>query len=305
MDARRTAILGMGIAAFGLLCVAGGIALLVWRILKPDEAVIIPPGMVFESTPTPGYWGSPVSPPPLPDDLVVVAILPVSEQIVAAATWTVVPTATATQTATNTATHQPTTTPRSTRVATLTLTPSPLPSETLTPTSTSTPTFTPSPTSAPAMPDRILIDSIGLNAPIVPVGQHSIKIDEQVYSQWDVPETFAAGWHQTSAPLGQPGNTVINGHHNRSGEVFRYLVNVEPGDLITIVSQGQRYRYQVAQTMVLPEEGQPLDIRKSNARWILPTDDERVTLITCWPYMGNSHRLIVIALPVYRPAEIP
>ena len=48
MDARRTAILGIGIAAFGLVCVAGGIALLAWRILKPDEAVIIPPGMVFE-----------------------------------------------------------------------------------------------------------------------------------------------------------------------------------------------------------------------------------------------------------------
>ena len=57
------------------------------------------------------------------------------------------------------------------------------------------------------------------------------------------------------------------------------------------------------QTMVLVRE--PLDVRQANARWILPTTDERVTLITCWPYESNSHRLVVIALPVPLPGGAP
>jgi len=64
----------------------------------------------------------------------------------------------------------------------------------------------------------------------------------------------------------------------------------------------------VAQTMTLAEQGQPLDVRRENARWILPTSDERVTLITCWPYSANTHRLVVIAQPVEVlevPAELP
>jgi len=147
-----------------------------------------------------------------------------------------------------------------------------------------------------------------LDAPVVPVGQHPIKLGEQIYSQWDVPPARAAGWHQTSAPLGTQGNTVLNGHHNIYGEVFRYLNALKPGDIITLESETRRYQYIVAQTMTLPEEGQPVAIRQENARWILPTDDERVTLVTCWPYLTNTHRLVVIALPLWEvvpPSDIP
>jgi len=38
-------------------------------------------------------------------------------------------------------------------------------------------------------------------------------------------------------------------------------------------------------------------VRRQNARWIAPTTDERLTLVTCWPYTGNSHRLIIVAKP--------
>lgn len=132
----------------------------------------------------------------------------------------------------------------------------------------------------------------------MPVGQHPIQLGDQVYSQWNVPNEFAAGWHQLSAPLGERGNTVLNGHHNIYGEVFRYLVRLEPGDIITLASGDQRFTYVVAQTMTLAESGQPANVRETNARWILPTADERVTLITCWPYAANTHRLVVIALSV-------
>jgi sortase A len=168
----------------------------------------------------------------------------------------------------------------------------------------------PSPTATPqpVAPERLIIDAIGLDAPVVPVGQHPWRVGERVYSQWDVPNTFAAGWHQNSASFGQPGNTVLHGHHNYNGEVFRHLVHVQPGDIVTLEAHGQRQYYLVAQTMTLAEEDQPIEVRQENARWILPTSDERVTLITCWPYGASTHRLIVIALPVAAlglPAEIP
>ena len=42
-----------------------------------------------------------------------------------------------------------------------------------------------------------------------------------------VPDFFAAGWHTDSTPPGFPGNTVLNGHHNIYGEVFRDLDKVD------------------------------------------------------------------------------
>jgi LPXTG-site transpeptidase (sortase) family protein len=39
-------------------------------------------------------------------------------------------------------------------------------------------------------------------------------------------------------------------------------------------------------------------VRQANARWIGPFNDERLTLVTCWPYTNNTHRVIVVAKPV-------
>jgi len=35
----------------------------------------------------------------------------------------------------------------------------------------------------------------------------------------------------------------------------------------------------------------------------MPTEDERLTLVTCAPYPRNTHRLIVVASPV-RPESL-
>lgn len=299
--------LGIIITILGLICFGGGLVLLAWRLIEPDNAVLLPPDESEDHTPTPGLLGSPLAPPLVPTGTAVVAMLPVSNR----------PTGTA-QPITSTIKTSPTDTPSNTPSASPTETATPtrtLPASTSiiashTPTATYTaapsPTLTPSP--LPSLPDRIIIDAIGLDAPIIPVGQHALQIGEQTYSQWDVPNVFAVGWHQNSAALGQPGNTVLNGHHNIYGEVFRYLVELKPGDIVTLESQGKRFFYLVAQTMTLAEEEQPIDVRQANARWILPTIDERVTLITCWPYRTSTHRLVVIALPpaaLGLPAEIP
>jgi len=318
---RGTLALGIVLGAIGVVCVAGGLALLGWRMLAPDDAVIVPPHLFGtpEPTPTPGLLGTALPAPPLPDALTQVVILPVSEP--PTPTPTAIPTKTITPSDTpvpSPVEASPTAPPDRTRTPAPTLTRTPAPSATPTVTETAPPlTATPIPALLPTaspvpalgeLPTRIRIDAIGLDAPVLPVGQHAVTLDGELFSQWDVPPTRAAGWHQTSAPLGAPGNTVLNGHHNVNGEVFRHLSTLKPGDWIALDSADRRYHYVVVQTMTLAEEGQPLDVRAENARWILPTADERVTLVTCWPSYANTHRLVVIALPVWDvipPADIP
>jgi len=156
----------------------------------------------------------------------------------------------------------------------------------------------PTPNSAP--PTRLLIPRLGLDAPVEAVGMLPSDAAPGVF-EWDVPAYRAAGWLNTSAPLGQPGNTVLDGHHNVQGEVFRDLWMLEPGDEITLSAGSQTRRYLVSEVLVLPEKNQALEIRLQNASYIQPSEDERLTLITCWPYENNTHRTVVVALPA--PAQ--
>lgn len=148
-------------------------------------------------------------------------------------------------------------------------------------------------------PVRINIPKIELDAPVAAIGLQHIQLeDNTTYFQWMVPAEFQAGWHDTSARLGQNGNTVLNGHHNIHGEVFRDLVDLKEGDQIIMNDTETAYEYAVTDVLVLEERDQPLAVRQENAKWIGTTDDERITLITCWPYSDNSHRVVVVARPV-------
>ena len=146
------------------------------------------------------------------------------------------------------------------------------------------------------IPDHLSIPSVGINANIIPVGWNVVQKDGREYSIWQVAD-YAVGWHKTTALLGHPGNTVMAGHHNVNGEVFRDLVNVEVGDKITVSSNGQTFNYVVEMKTIVKEKGEPPEVRRKNAQWIAPTDDERLTFVTCWPYTNNTHRVIVVAKP--------
>jgi LPXTG-site transpeptidase (sortase) family protein len=148
------------------------------------------------------------------------------------------------------------------------------------------------------IPTRIVIPAIHLDAKVVEARSRLIKYEGKYYSQWVAPDTYAAGWHTYSARLGIPGNTVLNGHHNEYGEVFRRLVDLEVGDEIIVYAGDQPFRYSVVMKQKLPELGQPAEVRLANAAWIMPTTDERLTLVTCWPYESNTHRLIIVARPI-------
>lgn len=155
------------------------------------------------------------------------------------------------------------------------------------------------------IPDRIVIEKIELDAPVKPADAINVSIDDQEVTQFLIPEEFAAGWHERSATLGLEGNTVISGHHNAYGKIFKNLVDLEVGDEVIMLSSGKEFFYVIVNKMILPEKDESLEFRLENARWILPSNDERLTLVTCWPADSNSHRLILVAIPEETPAPEP
>jgi len=194
----------------------------------------------------------------------------------------------------------------------------PLPTATLAPTPTATPlpgapppvalptlprpTAIPTPVPATSAPTRIVIPSINLDAPVVEVGWRIVERDGQTTTEWEVAD-YAVGFHIGSAYPGNVGNTVLSGHHNIRGKVFRYLVNVNPGDLIILYADGRPYSYRVESKQILSEKYASDEQRRRNAELIGYFPDERLTLVTCWPYTSNTHRVVVIARPVPPPAE--
>lgn len=166
---------------------------------------------------------------------------------------------------------------------------------------TPTPTLTPTPNWPPpatAPPSRLVIPAIEVDATVVPVGWQTVEEGGKLVRVWDVAD-YAVGWHKTSAYPGHGDNVVMNGHHNIRGKVFRYLVDLEAGDEVIVYVGETTYRYQVVEKHILEEKNAPTEVREQNARWIAPTDDERVTLVTCWPYTNNTHRVIVVAKPLF------
>ncbi len=160
-----------------------------------------------------------------------------------------------------------------------------------------TPTSSQLQATTPQSPDRLVIPQIKLDSKIIPVGWYVVQDGGLSYSVWQVAD-YAVGWHKTSAYPGQAGNVVLSGHHNIKGEVFRYLIDVEIGALVQVYAGGQVYEYTVTEKHILKEKGESDAVRRENARWIAPTSDERLTIVTCWPYSSNTHRLVVVARPV-------
>ncbi|MBN1873703.1 MAG: sortase [Anaerolineae bacterium] len=151
-------------------------------------------------------------------------------------------------------------------------------------------------------PRHVQIPAIDLDAPVEAIGWTAVEVNGVQQAMWNVPEWRAAGWHRTSAKLGVPGNSVLNGHNTSKGEVFRDLYKLTPGALVLVEGEdGQIYTYEVKEKYILPEAGQSLEVRIQNAAYIQPTADERLTLVTCYPYASLANRLVIIAYPV--PSE--
>lgn len=146
-------------------------------------------------------------------------------------------------------------------------------------------------------PTHIVANSINLDAKVVEVGWKQVIENGVPTSVWEVAD-YTAGWHKNSKLPGQGGNIILSGHNNIKGEVFRYLVDLKPGDGITLFVGEKPYEYTVTDIFILKDKSEPEAVRRENARWVGSFNDERLTLVTCWPYTNNTHRLVVIARPL-------
>ncbi len=132
----------------------------------------------------------------------------------------------------------------------------------------------PEPT-AVTVPLRLMIDSLGVDAP---VGVY--ELDENGVPE--VPVADDAGevvaWYDFSSKPGAGSNAVFAGHinWNRAPAVFADLGDLQAGDVVRLVSDdGREYTYEVfANFAVDPYDTESLKV-------MAPTETDTVTLITC------------------------
>ncbi|HDQ71779.1 MAG TPA: sortase [Chloroflexi bacterium] len=131
----------------------------------------------------------------------------------------------------------------------------------------------PMPTPGPEQAIRIQIPTIGVDAPV-------LEGDD-----WETLKE-GAGHYVGSVNPGERGNCVISAHNDIFGEIFRDLPELDLGDEIFVHTQRQVYRYVVTQKRIVkPTEVSVMD----------PTSQPVLTLISCYPYGINTHRIVVIA----------
>ena len=183
--------------------------------------------------------------------------------------------------------------------------PQPAPTDTqapLTPNTQETdlPPTIPQRTGAP--PVQLFIPSLDLNVPVTQVSWEPIQTNGTWQSVWQTADG-SAGHHRNSANPGQVGNMVISGHHNTRGQVFRQVSEIgQPqsgfdigDDIIVVTVDDQRFTYSVVDWIRFQEEGITDQEQREHASYLAGTAEATLTLITCWPYESNTHRVIVIA----------
>lgn len=143
-------------------------------------------------------------------------------------------------------------------------------------------------------PTRITIPSLKVDSAVEPVGY---QLTDRSLG-WQTVEN-AVGWHRSSAMPGSPGNTVMSGHNaTRGSRVFRDLYKIKEGAAITVASGGVDHQYAVTDIIILPYVFASEHRRAQIVALLGQHGDERLTLVTCYPWFTNTHRLLVVAHPV-------
>lgn len=147
-------------------------------------------------------------------------------------------------------------------------------------------------------PVRLAAGAIRLDTAVTPLGWRPVMEGDQEVNIWHMVDK-TPGWHLNSVVPGQPGNTVISGHNNTGGSIFRNLHRLQAGDEITLwTNVGTAVTYAVDEVNIVPEKHASAAQRAANAQAIATTSDTRLTLVTCWPWNSNTHRVIVVARPI-------
>src|SRR5699024_1511905 len=157
--------------------------------------------------------------------------------------------------------------------------------------STRVPAAPSSPTAIPDMPPatHISVPAVGIDADVVQVSSYPVETQGVTVLQWNVAD-WAAGHHDTSADPGERGNIVMAGPDDCRGEVFRVLHDAQIGDDVYVTSPAGTFHYVSREIHLRKELGVPLSERLNTGMFMAPMPEERLTLITCWPYGIDDHR---------------
>jgi sortase A len=131
----------------------------------------------------------------------------------------------------------------------------------------------PAPTPGPEQAIRIQIPAIGVDAPVVQGdGWEQLK--------------KGVGQHLGSANPGEWSNVVLSAHNDIFGEIFRDLDRLRPGDLVILFTNQRSYTYVIVDTKV---------VEPTAVEVMAPTSQPTTTLISCYPYLKDDKRIVVIA----------
>lgn len=106
---------------------------------------------------------------------------------------------------------------------------------------------------------KITIEKIGVISPIY---------------QGDIEEILSkgAGHFYGSALPGEGSNVVISAHRNIQ---FARIGELVPGDIVTLDTTGGKFEYEMLDSVIFPNYDE---------QYILPTSEEVLTLLTCYPF---------------------
>ncbi|MBI3159892.1 MAG: sortase [Chloroflexi bacterium] len=144
---------------------------------------------------------------------------------------------------------------------------------------------------------QLVLPRLNIGAQVVPVGWLAEgAADEDGDVAWESPEG-EIGWVVNSALPDMPGNVILYAHNNLYGEVFRDLSTLEAGDYIYLETGAGLWQYAVTEVHVLLVFGAAGADEDAFEEYLWPEGDERLTLVSCWPPVSNTHRVVVVAIP--------
>jgi len=134
-------------------------------------------------------------------------------------------------------------------------------------------------------------------APEIPTP--SVAQAQRIYiaALWEsaAPVVQGDGWEQLkkgvaqhigSANPGEAGNVVLSAHNDIFGELFRDLDRLKPGDDVVLSTGVQDFVYKVTGLRIVgPTEVGVME----------PTARPTITLISCYPYLVDTQRIVVTA----------
>ncbi len=104
---------------------------------------------------------------------------------------------------------------------------------------------------------------------------------------YDIVPQYGVTRFSPSARFGQSGLSMLSGHDDIYGSIFKNLGQLRSGDAIVVTQGGHLYRYVVQSVRVVT----PDNVAMLNAPYARPT----LALISCTPYNVDTHRIVVIA----------